>query len=198
MLCRRLKGGRTGSVMQERTDEALMLAYGEGETAAFDELYRRHRPRLFRFFTHETANPALGEELYQEAWLRVIRARARYQPTARFSTWLYTVAHSVLMDHFRKQGRIGRFEETREELPEAPACPRREPDAAWAEGITARHLKDCMDQLPVEQREAFLLKEQGEFSLDDIAAITGAGMETVKSRVRYAQRKLRGCLEGLL
>ena len=175
-----------------------MLAYRDGEAAAFEQLYRRYRPRLFRFFVHETGSQALGEELYQEAWLRVIKARERYQVTARFNTWLYTVAHNVLMDHFRKQGRIGRFEETREELPDAPACPTREPDSEWGRSLSARHLERCMEGLPLEQREAFLLKEQGEFSLDDIAAITGAGMEAIKSRVRYALKKLRGCLEGLL
>lgn len=184
--------------MRDQSDEALMLAYQAGDAAAFDELYQRHRPRLFRFFVHETSNQALGEELYQEAWIRVIRSRERYAVHARFSTWLYTLAHSVLMDHFRKQGRIGRFEETREELPEAPDCPRREPDSEWGRSLQAKHLQLCLADLPPEQREAFLLKEEGEFSLIEIAAITGAGMEAIKSRVRYALKKLRDCLEGLV
>lgn len=195
----RLTGDFSGSVhMTLKSDEDLMLAYREGDAAAFDELYRRHRPRLYRFLAHEAGSSAIGEELYQEAWLRVINARARYQPTARFTTWLYTVAHNVLLDYFRRRGRLSRFEETREELPDAPACPRQEPETVCADAWQASRLRDCLEGLPEEQREAFLLKEQGDFGLDEIAAITGTGAETIKSRVRYAIRKLRQCLEGLL
>lgn len=187
-----------GVFMQEKSDEDLMLAYQRGDAGAFETLYRRHRPRLFRFFVHETSSPALGEELYQEAWLRVIHARDRYAVKARFTTWLYTVAHNVLIDHFRKQGRIGRFEAHGVDLDEAADCPLREPEQELGRHLEARHLQLCLENLPPEQREAFLLKEEGEFSLDEIATITSAGAETIKSRVRYALKKLRHCLEDVL
>lgn len=175
-----------------------MLAYGgHGDMTAFEQLYQRHRPRLFRFFLHETGSAALGEELYQEAWLRLIRHRQRYRATARFSTYLYTVAHSVLMDHFRKHSRIGRFEESRDELPDAPACTLQEPEVQWGRQLEARRLLHCMEQLPVEQREAFLLKEEAELSLAEMADAMACGLETAKSRLRYALKKLRACLEGL-
>jgi RNA polymerase sigma-70 factor (ECF subfamily) len=182
--------------MQETSDETLMLAYQKGDAGAFATLYRRHRPRLFRFFVHETSSAAVGEELYQEAWLRVIRAHERYAVQSRFSTWLFAIAHNVLMDHFRKQGRIGRFEEQHDELPDAEDCNLRNPEQQWADSLEARHLQRCLAGLPLEQREAFLLKEEGGFSLEEIADIASVGMETIKSRVRYALKKLRQCLEG--
>ncbi len=182
--------------MQDLNDEALMLAYQAGEARAFEALYRRHRPRLFRFFLHETGSTALGEELYQEAWLRVIGQRERYEVRARFSTWLYTIAHSVLMDHFRKSGRIGRFEESVAELPEVEACASTNPEGEWGSRLEARRLQLCLDGLPLEQREVFLLKEEAELGLADIAQAMACGVEAVKSRLRYALKKLRACLEA--
>lgn len=184
------------AVPVEVEDEALMLAYQAGDAAAFDTLYQRYRSRLFTFLVRESGSRAQGEELYQETWLRVIRYRERYSVRARFSTYLFQLAHSCLMDHFRKQGRIGRFELGVMELPEVFACPTEAPEAIWGQQRTALRLRRCLDELPVEQREAFLLKEEGELALTEIATVTGVEMETAKSRLRYALKKLRGCLEA--
>src|SRR6185436_16434341 len=85
-------------------DEQLMLAYREGDAGAFEELYRRHKGGLFRFVTRSVRERAVAEELYQEIWMRAIEARGRYQAQAKFSTWLYTIAHHRLIDHWRKRG----------------------------------------------------------------------------------------------
>ena len=180
--------------MHDADDETLMLAYRDGDASAFDVLYRRHRQRLFHFLVRKTGSRETGEELYQEAWLRLIRHQREYQPTARFTTWLFTLAHSCLMDHFRKQGRIGQHEQTVDELPDAPACALQEPPARLESVRAAQQFRVCLDGLPMEQREVFLLREEGDFSLPDIATITGQGLEAVKSRLRYALKKLRGCL----
>lgn len=180
--------------MIDADDETLMLAYRDGDASAFDVLYQRHRQRLFHFLVRKTGSRETGEELYQEAWLRLIRHHRDYQPTARFTTWLFTLAHSCLMDHFRRQGRIGRHEEAVDELPESPACPLQEPPAQLESVQAVQQFRLCLDGLPMEQREVFLLREEGDFSLPDIAAITGQGLEAVKSRLRYALKKLRHCL----
>src|SRR5213596_2422231 len=88
----------------EAPDEQLMLAYRDGDAAAFETLYARHRARLYRFVLRSVKSRATGEELFQEIWMRVIEARARYTPQARFTTWLYTIAHNHLVDHWRKRG----------------------------------------------------------------------------------------------
>src|SRR5919106_1935963 len=87
----------------EAPDEELMLAYGEGDAGAFETLYRRHRGALYRFVLRAIKDRAAAEELFQEAWIRVIEARDRYAPTARFTTWLYTIAHNLLVDHWRRK-----------------------------------------------------------------------------------------------
>src|SRR5258705_7391784 len=84
-------------------DEELMAAYRDGNAAAFDALYERHRGPLFRYVLRGVKLRAVAEELYQEIWIRVIEARRRYSPTARFTTWLYTIAHNRLVDHWRRK-----------------------------------------------------------------------------------------------
>src|SRR4026208_1276629 len=90
--------------MAEVPDEQLMLAYRGGDARAFETLYVRHRARLFRFVLRSIKVRALAEELYQEVWMRVIEARTTYKPSARFTTWLYTIAHNRLVDHWRRRG----------------------------------------------------------------------------------------------
>lgn len=179
---------------QDADDETLMLAYRDGDASAFDVLYARHRQRLFHFLVRKTGSRETGEELYQEAWLRLIRHHRDYQASARFTTWLFTLAHSCLMDHFRRQGRIGRIEQAVDELPDAVACTLHEPVSQLETLRAEQQFRLCLEDLPMEQREVFLLREEGDFSLPDIAAITGQGLEAVKSRLRYALKKLRRCL----
>src|ERR687892_745344 len=88
----------------EAPDEELMLAYRGGDAGAFETLYKRHRGALYRFVLRAIKQRPAAEELFQEVWIRVIEARNRYAPRARFTTWLYTIAHNLLVDHWRRKG----------------------------------------------------------------------------------------------
>jgi len=173
----------------EAPDEQLMLAYRDGDAAAFEKLYARHRARLYRFVLRSVKSRAIGEELFQEVWLRVIEARGRYTPQAGFTTWLYTIAHNHLVDHWRKRGL------TLVAL-EADDVPGTSPDPA--EQAQARQSLErfaaALQALPPLQREAFLLHEEGELSVAEIAAATGTNEEAAKSRLRYATAKLKAAM----
>lgn len=174
----------------EPTDEALMLAYGAGEAGAFEVLYARHRGPLFRFLLRQLHDHAQAEELYQDVWQRVITARLRYRPEAKFSTWLYQIAHNRLTDHWRAQAHRPSAGE------DAAARAEREPDPHTPERQLSafeerRRLQRALEDLPEDQREAVLLRLEQELSLEEIGRITGVGRETVKSRLRYALDKLR-------
>src|SRR3990167_5451651 len=86
----------------EAPDEQLMTAYRDGDAGAFERLYRCHKGALFRFVLRGVSERPVAEELFQEIWMRVIEARERYVPEARFTTWLYTIAHHRLVDHWRR------------------------------------------------------------------------------------------------
>lgn len=184
-----------------RSDEALMLAYQAGDAMAFEELYGRWRGRLFRYLVHQCRSDALAEELYQDVWLKVVGARRHYQVAAKFSTWLYRIAHNRLIDHWRACGTrafemLSSYDDDDDDPPadrqsEAAAPAHETPDRLLERRDLAERLAAAIAGLPAAQREAFLLAEEGEMTLEEIAAATGTGRETAKSRLRYALAKLR-------
>jgi RNA polymerase sigma-70 factor (ECF subfamily) len=176
------------------SDESLMLAYAGGDAAAFDALYLRHKGPLYRFVLRSVKATGEAEEIFQDVWMRAIEARARYEPRAKFTTWLYTIAHNRLVDHWRSKGlKLVPLEGDGDEgtAIDPPAGPSAEPHRR-AEGRQAvARLLEALAALPAAQREAFLLHEENGMSVAEIAAVTGIPEETAKSRLRYAMNKLR-------
>jgi RNA polymerase sigma-70 factor (ECF subfamily) len=184
----------------EAMDEQLMLAYAAGDAAAFEALYARHKGGLYRFVLRGVKERGIAEELFQEIWVRVIEARQRYAPQARFSTWLYTIAHHRMVDHWRKRGLnvvpLGR-EGPDDPAPSEPAAEAaREPQRQAETNEQLERLGRALQALPAAQREAFLMREEGGLTLAEIATATGSNEEAVKSRLRYAVAKLREALDG--
>jgi RNA polymerase sigma-70 factor (ECF subfamily) len=176
-------------------DEALMLAYRAGDAGAFDALYERHKGAVFRYLRRQTASVAVAEELFQDVWLRLIDARGSYEPRAKFTTWLFTIAHNRLMDHFRSASRaaLRSYADDEAALAEVPSDDP-PPEALLDRRQVAARLLTALQALPAAQREAFLLQQESEMSLEEIAAATGVNRETVKSRLRYGIAKLRAHL----
>ncbi len=174
------------------SDEQLMLAYAGGDAAAFEALYARHKGPLLRFVLRSVKGEAVAEELFQEVWMRAIEARDRYRPEAKFTTWLYTIAHNRIVDHWRAKGLalVSLDDEERASVdPVAP--PSAEPHANLEAARTARKLAEAIAALPLVQREAFLMHQEGELTVAQIAAATGSNEEAAKSRLRYAISKLK-------
>jgi RNA polymerase sigma-70 factor (ECF subfamily) len=184
----------------EATDEQLMLAYAAGDPAAFETLYARHKGGLYRFVLRGIKERGIAEELFQEIWMRVVEARSRYAPQARFSTWLYTIAHNRMVDHWRKRGLnvvpLERDDPDDPAPPEPAAQAAREPQRQAETNQQLERLAHALEVLPPTQREVFLMREEGGLSLAEIASATGSDEEAVKSRLRYAVRKLREALDG--
>jgi RNA polymerase sigma-70 factor (ECF subfamily) len=177
-------------MLAEPTDEQLMLAYGAGDSAAFELLYARHRGPLFRFMLHQVREHGTAEELYQDVWQRVITARLRYAPEAKFSTWLFQIAHNRLTDHWRALQHRPPAPADAEERTQREADPQT-PERQLSAFEERRRLQMALEELPAEQREVVLLRLEQELSLEQIGEITGVGRETVKSRLRYAMDKLK-------
>lgn len=195
-------------------DDQLMAAYAAGEAAAFEQLYERHRQGLYRFVRRLLGSVHAGQvdELFQDTWLRVVQARDRWQPQgASFRTWLYTLAHHRAIDLLRRSGRevaLDAFEGEDGEpwQPDAaawqhwpaPATGTLQGDelAFWRRA--GERLLDCLEQLPLAQRSAFLLHHDDGLSLPDVARALEVGFETAKTRLRYAMNKLRGCMGAYL
>ncbi|MEO0425733.1 MAG: sigma-70 family RNA polymerase sigma factor [Pseudomonadota bacterium] len=168
-------------------DEALMVAFGAGEAPAFDTLYERYRGPVYRFFARQLRVED-AQEAHQDTWLRVVRARERYRPTSSFRSYLFTIAHNVLTDLWRRQGR--RPADAAVDPDELVG--RGDPQAESERAELVDQFFALLAQLPMEQREAFVLREDAGLSNEQIAEVTGVGVETVRSRIRYAVRKLKG------
>lgn len=175
-------------------DEQLMLAYREGDAGAFEELYRRHKGGLYRFVLRSVRDRALAEELYQEIWMRAIEARGRYEVQAKFTTWLYTIAHNRLVDHWRKRGLKLVSLDQDEDAVEPPATPSYQPEKILEGMQSLARFARALEALPAAQREAFLLHHEAEMSVAEIARATGTNEEAAKSRLRYAVSKLKEAL----
>ena len=181
------------------SDEALMLAYAHGEPGAFDALYKRHKAPLFRFLLRQCRDAAVAEELFQDVWSNIIRARAGYRASARFATYLYRIAHSRLIDYYRSRSPAALVSFDDEEVaPELAAPPGGEPHVAYEARARAARLLELLQALPEAQREAFVLQHEAGMSIEEIADATGVPRETAKSRLRYAIAKLREGMDGWL
>lgn len=179
----------------DTSDEELMLLYRDGDAGAFDVLYARHKGGVYRYLLRQCREAATAEELFQDVWMNLVRARAGYTVQARFTTYLYRLAHNRLIDHYRKAAPAVAIsfdsdegEALQEELPDARERPAEE-------GLDARRqaarLLELIAALPDAQREAFLMQQEGGMSVEEIAQATGVTRETAKSRLRYAVSKLK-------
>lgn len=190
-----------------------MAAYARGDARAFEQLYARHQAGLYRFVRRllGSALNAQTDEVFQDTWLRVVQARARWEPQgATFRTWLYTLAHHRVIDMLRRSGREVSLDAFAPDG-DAPWEPSPADGAAWqhwpAPAGAAPHTEElafwrragekllaCLEQLPLPQRSAFLLHHDDGLALDEVAAALEVGFETAKTRLRYAMSKLRTCM----
>jgi RNA polymerase sigma-70 factor, ECF subfamily len=173
-------------------DSALMLRYQDGDTAAFETLYRRHNDALYRYLLRHCRHPATAEDIFQDVWGKIIKARASYRPTAKFTTFMYRVAHNCFIDHVRRNKRHSNSAELQ---PELHADTSELPDTIAERSLAKERLAVALQELPEEQRDAFLLHEEAGLNIDQIASVTGSNRETAKSRLRYAINKLRAAIE---
>jgi RNA polymerase sigma-70 factor, ECF subfamily len=176
-----------------------MMQYRHGTLAAFEQLYRRHKNPLYRYLLRGCGQAETAGELFQDVWASLVRARSSYQPRAKFTTWLYTLAHHRLIDHLRCLPRqpLSLSVDDDDETPTPAALWAAEHERPDAQAVAAEqrlNIRRALAALPIEQREAFLLHEEGGLTLDEIAVVSGVGRETVKSRLRYALVKLREAL----
>ena len=179
----------------DESDERLMLRFKAGDARAFEVLVRRHRTPVFSFLLRLTGDRGRAEDLCQEAFLKVVKASAGWEERARFTTWLFAIARNLAVDEARRMA----FRRTEPLEPADPDERRRAeaaaedppPDRAADAALVRPKLEAALQALPPEQREVFLLREYSGLRFAEIAEVTGAPENTVKSRMRYALEALR-------
>jgi RNA polymerase sigma-70 factor (ECF subfamily) len=178
-------------------DAKLMLRYRDGDADAFAALYAHHKGPLYRYLLRQVRNAGAAADLFQEVWSRLIANRVRYEARAKFATYLFHIAHNCSVDFFRRDHQLRHAArpddaDAQSLEPEVPEYQRPDGMAEFAEQQSA--LLAALGALPREQREAFLLHEETGLTIEEIARVTDVGIETAKSRLRYAIRKLKKAL----
>jgi RNA polymerase sigma-70 factor (ECF subfamily) len=176
-------------------DAGLMVRYRDGDAGAFTVLYGRHKGPLYRYLLRQVRNAGAAADLFQEVWSRLVASRSRYEARAKFATYLFRIAHNCTIDFFRRDLQSRKIARERGELPSEPEVPEYQRPDGIAEFVEQQSaLMAALGALPAEQREAFLLHEESGLTIDEIARVTDVGVETAKSRLRYAIRKLKKSL----
>jgi RNA polymerase sigma-70 factor (ECF subfamily) len=182
--------------MSTDDDGELMLRYARGDMRAFEALYQRHKSALYRYLVRQARNAETANDLFQEAWSKVIISRERYEPRAQFRTFLFRIAHNCFIDHCRRasvRNESTGGEDGWESM--LPGSEQDRPDTRAEQAQLTAQYRAALATLPAEQRDTFLLYESG-LSLEEVASVSGVGPETAKSRLRYAVTKLRASLSA--
>jgi RNA polymerase sigma-70 factor, ECF subfamily len=198
---------------QEDSDEQLMLAFSQGQATAFEWLYQRHRAWLLRWLRSKLAyNQSAADDIAQDTWLSIVRSSASYAPSAKFTTWLLFLAQQRVADLFRKSKveptAMAQTLDVDHDEPQLPFEGAEEdtvmnqPDLSFdpaqlVDRIAMREaLNAALKQLPVDQRDIFLLTSDAGMSVPEAAQSLGCALEVAKSRLRYARAKLVHAMEA--
>ena len=188
--------------MGERTsDEILMAAYQAGSEAAFSELYERHAGSVYGFLVRRLGDASLAQDLYQETFLRLHRARETYDPTRPFRAWLFGIVHNLLTDSLRSRGRSPEtksFDEpamrvARDGEPDRDDVPAdlRSPEVLTAARQSTTALSRALSALPSDEATVLILARLEGLSYDDIGTILGRSAAATKQLAYRALKRVR-------
>lgn len=177
---------RWNSLVVEQTDEALLRVFLAGDADAFDALMRRHEDRIFALAQRMTGNRFDALDATQEAFISAFKNASKFKGNSAFSTWLYRIAINACTDLLRRKKRQVPVEDV-----ETGRAPRQ-----VEEDVPLRlDLERALNELNPEHREAVMLHDVGGYPYEDIAALTGVQLGTVKSRISRGRKKLAEILE---
>ena len=174
----------------------LVAGLQAGNAEAFDRLVREYGDRIYRFVKRLVGERS-AEDLAQEVMIRVFRSIGSYRPTGRFESWLFTIANNLSIDQVRRKRPEAAMSELDEDLTAEKFVSRAPPPVASVEeGERKRALLKAVDRLPVEQKQVFLLREEGGLSFREISDMLGCPLNTALGRMHYAMENLRKSLRA--
>lgn len=188
----------------ETSDEELLRRFNEGDPDAFEALVRRYERPLYNFILRSVRRRERADELLQDVFLKVVQRSGDFKGNSKLSTWLYTIARNLCIDHSRKMvfrrhqsldapGRSGTSDEAPSLLDRTAAEGAGADRAAIAQDLQ-RRIAEAVEELPEEQREVFLMRQVQGLAFKEIAEVVGVAENTIKSRMRYALERLQRAL----
>ncbi|MDD3886871.1 MAG: sigma-70 family RNA polymerase sigma factor [Victivallaceae bacterium] len=182
---------------EEIEDCELIALFASGDSAAFETLYGRYRRQLYGYLCNMTGNCSEADELFEETWLKVIDRLSCYRDHGKFSAWLFRLARNLFIDRLRRNAKFnGAMRLDDENVPDLAGADSYEPDRTLANDELRAVIDRAVAQLPADQREVFLLRQQ-DISFRDIAAMQKCSINTALGRMQYALKNLRKTLENI-
>ena len=189
--------------MEQPSDRELIQRYRKGDLEAFDTLIKRYEKPLFNFIYRLIGNKATAEDIFQEVFLRAIKGLSKYRHQKKFSSWLYRIAHNLIIDTVRKEKRekiISLETKVNESQGESRLLKDTIPDKRYLphhhleRKELRKRLEEALESLPFEQRQVFILREQAQLPFKEIASLLNCSLSTALGRMRYALKNLRSQL----
>jgi RNA polymerase sigma-70 factor (ECF subfamily) len=190
---------------QTDPDAALMLRVKRGDRAAFSALVDKYKQPVMNFVFRSLRDETEAEDLAQNVFLQVYKSRARYERTAKFSTWLFTIARNLCLNEIRRRTRhpAESLEESQTENEDAALRQYEDKKVALPteyvlQGELAAKIEEAMAALPENQRTAILLCRQDELSYEEIAQVLGCSLSATKSLIHRGRETLKEKLKPYL
>lgn len=175
---------RRRATAREVPDETLMLRYVDGDSEAFDELFRRYEPRAYAYFASRTRSADRAQDLYQELFLRIHRGRDSYDSARAFSPWFFQIAHRLLIDDARRAHRSREHPYANQEPPSI--------GPSGGDSVADReHLAQLLDTLSADERYVLISAKAEGVGYPELAVQLGKSVDAVKQMASRAMRRLR-------
>lgn len=184
--------------MMDELIHKWLAEYRAGDSDALGRVVEHVKRPLFGFILKMANNPGVAEDVFQEVWFKAIRNLDQYRDK-RFLSWLFRIAHNLLIDRIRREKPIVDLHSPENEgedpLESRIASPGLDPASVTQANDLGSRIRKAVGSLPEEQKEVFLLRMEGDIPFKDIAGIQGCSINTALARMRYALEKLRNILK---
>ncbi len=192
--------------LKELSDEDLILKVAGGHSECFDVLVDRFKLRLFNYLFRMVGDRDEAEEIAQETFVKAYIHAGKYKTIAKFSTWLYTIGTNLVRNRIRSRKRAPRvlslWTRGRDDDEEGRQLdlvdPSRQPDHQFNDKELGEIINDAIAKIPEKYRTSFVLRELNQLSYEEIAAVTGLKLGTVRSRINRARNYFRKVVEPIL
>ena len=183
-----------GAKYEDMADHQLIKQFLKGNEFAFETLYARYKKSLYSFLNNLIKNQSDADEIFSDTWIKVIDQLPKYRDDGKFSAWLFRIARNAFYDRCRRKSTAAEVEFDETILDETMTTRLPSPDRVMSSEELGRLISDGLEDLQLEQREVFLLRQQ-DLSFKEIADIQSSSINTVLSRMQYALKNLRCYLE---
>lgn len=180
--------------LNKLSDADLVSLYISGNENGLSTLVNRHNSRIFNFIYSKVLNRDITEDIFQDTFIKVINTikRGKYNEEGKFLPWVMRIAHNLIIDHFRKNNRIPKFDNSGDfDIFSTISDSDLNIENKLIKGQIETHLKEIIEELPNDQKEVLFMRLYKDMSFKEISEVTGVSINTALGRMRYAIINLR-------